>query len=414
LLWTVQPGFAQESETSGETRPPRLGSPDAVENQLESDRAEKDVLYESKLLKPYFEWQVSLKKKYGFSFGIDYTAAFLKATDSLPGTDDYASSGMVRFYGSWELLGRGTDNNGTLVYKVEHRHAYTDTSASGFSLGNLGNVGLIEPPFSDQGTRLTNLYWRQSWNKGRIVALGGFLDSTDFVDVFGLGSPWLHFMNFVFSTGAATISLPNEAALGAAAGAWLNDKTYMIGGLVDTNSDPTDPFEGFDTFFDKNEYFSNIEIGWTTSKEHAYLDNIHLTLWHADERKTAAVPSGWGAVFSFSRFITEKWMPFLRAGYADDGGSLLERSVSAGIGYQPSPFKNAPGNLLGFGANWGQPNKAVFGSGLDDQYSFELFYRLQVTRELAITPDIQLLINPALNPTEDSIFVFGLRGRLAL
>ena len=55
----------------------------------------------------------------------------------------------------------------------------------------------------------------------------------------------------------------------------------------------------------------------------------------------------------------------------------------------------------------------MFGSGLDDQYAFELFYRLQITRELAITPDIQLLINPALNPTEDSIFVLGLRGRLA-
>lgn len=414
LLWTVQSGFAQDPETSDETRRPSLGGPDAVENQLETDRAEKDVLYESKLLKPYFEWQAGLKEKYGFSFGLDYTAAFLKATDSLPGTDDYASSGMVRFYGSWELLGRGKDTTGALVYKVEHRHAYTDTPASGFSLGNLGYVGLIEPPFSDQGSRLTNLYWRQSWNKGKIVALGGFLDSTDFVDVFGLGSPWLHFMNFVFSTGVATISLPNEAALGLAAGTWLNDNTYVIGGLEDANSDPTDPFEGFDTFFDKNEYFSHIEIGWTTSKERAYLDNTHLTLWHADERKTAGVAGGWGAVFSFSRYISKQIMPFLRAGYADDGGSLLQKSVSTGIAYQPSPSGNAPGNLLGFGANWGQPNKAVFGSGLDDQYSFELFYRLQVTRELAITPDIQYLINPALNPTENSIFVFGLRGRLAL
>jgi porin len=221
-------------------------------------------------------------------------------------------------------------------------------------------------------------------------------------------------MNFVFSTGAATISLPNEAALGAAAGAWLNDKTYVIGSLVDANSDPTEPLEGFDTFFDKNEYFSHIEIGWTTSRERAYLDNIHLTLWHADELKSTAVPSGWGAVFSFARFIGDRFLPFLRAGYADDGGSLLQKSVSAGLGYQPSPSKNAPGNLLGFGANWGQPNKAVFGPGLDDQYAFELFYRLQVTRELAITPDVQLLINPALNPTENSIFVFGLRGRLAL
>jgi len=191
ILWTVQPGLAQESKAPGEKRRPSLGGPDAVENQMESDRADKDVLYESRLLKPYFEWQVDLKEKYGFSFGGDYTAVYLKAGDSLPGTDDYASSGMVRLYGSWELLGRGTDTTGALVYKVENRHRYADITPNGFSLGNLGNVGVIEPPFSDQGTRLTNLYWRQSWNKGKIVALGGFLDSTDFVDIFALGSPWL-------------------------------------------------------------------------------------------------------------------------------------------------------------------------------------------------------------------------------
>jgi porin len=406
--------LAASDNPTDQDRRPRLGGPDAVENQMESDRAEKDKLYELEFLKPYYDWKDRLKNETGFTFGLDYTSVYLKASDSLPGTDDYASSGMVRFFGSWELLGRGTDHTGALVYKVENRHAYTDTAPSGFSIGNLGNVGVIEPPFSDQGTRLTNLFWRQSFNKGRIVALGGFLDSTDFVDVFALGSPWLHFSNFVFSTGAATISLPEDAALGLAAGAWVNDKIYILGGFEDTNSDPTDPSDGFDTFFYDNEYFKHIEIGWTTSRDRAYLDNLHLTLWHADERDEAGVEDGWGAVLSFSRYIGDKWMPFLRAGYANDGGSLLEKSASAGVGYQPHPVGGAAGSLLGFGVNWGEPNEAVFGSDLDDQYAFELFYRLQVTKELAITPDVQFLINPALNPDEDNIWVFGLRARLAL
>ncbi len=414
ILLTVQPGSAQEPGASEQASRPSLGGPDAVENQMESDRAEKDVLYESKLLKPYFEWQAALKEKYGFAFGGDYSAVYLKASDSLQGTDDYASSGMVRLYGSWELLGRGTDTTGTLIYKVEHRHRYADTAPNGFSIGSLGNVGVIAPPFSNQGTRLTNLYWRQSWDKGKVVALAGFLDSTDFVDIFALGSPWLHYMNFVFSTGVATISLPEDAALGLAAGTWFSDQGYIIAGLEDTNSDPADPFEGFDTFFNDNEYFKHIEIGWTTSKERAYVDNRHLTLWHVDERETAGVDDGWGAVLSFSHYISDTWLPFLRAGYAKDGGSLLEKSVSAGVGYQPNPIGGTAGNLLGFGANWGEPNEAVFGSGLDDQYAFELFYRLQVTKELAITPDVQLLINPAINPEEDQIWIFGLRARLAM
>ena len=48
------------------------------------------------------------------------------------------------------------------------------------------------------------------------------------------------------------------------------------------------------------------------------------------------------------------------------------------------------------------------------RYAFEAFYRLQLSDELAITPDVQLLWNPALNPEEDLIWVFGLRARLAL
>jgi porin len=52
-------------------------------------------------------------------------------------------------------------------------------------------------------------------------------------------------------------------------------------------------------------------------------------------------------------------------------------------------------------------------SGLDDQYTAELFYRLQLTQNLAITPDVQLIIDPALNPDEDNIWVFGLRRRMA-
>jgi len=67
-------------------------------------------------------------------------------------------------------------------------------------------------------------------------------------------------------------------------------------------------------------------------------------------------------------------------------------------------------DLMGLGFNWGDPsNKA-----LRDQYSTELFYRFQFSQNFAITPSVQLLIDPALNPTEDKIWVFGLRARLSL
>jgi porin len=65
---------------------------------------------------------------------------------------------------------------------------------------------------------------------------------------------------------------------------------------------------------------------------------------------------------------------------------------------------------VGFSAAWNDP--AV--EDLRDQYTFEVFYRLQVWNDFAITADPQLLLNPTLNPDEDQIWVFGLRARLAL
>jgi len=52
-------------------------------------------------------------------------------------------------------------------------------------------------------------------------------------------------------------------------------------------------------------------------------------------------------------------------------------------------------------------------SGLDNQYTAEVFYRLQVAQNLAITLDIHLIIDSALNPDEDQIWLGSLRLRFS-
>ena len=408
LIEVDNPSNYTKDETENTKTSSRIGSPDAVENQLQED-AQVNPLFELKFLQPYRDFKAKLKENIGLDFGFDYTAVWLGSTDSL--AKDDGSGGMFRFYGSWDLVGRESGNTGAFVWKGSNRHSYGTTPPSALAF-QTGYVGVFAAPFSDQGWRMTNLYWRQRFQNPRITIIGGLLDSTDYVDVFALGSPWTGFTNFAFSTGSTAIDLPNDAALGVAAAGMITDNLYMIGGLVDANSDPTAPFETFDTFFSDNEYFKSIEIGWTTSQDRIYLDNAHLTFWHIDEREAKGIPDGWGLNFSFSYFINDTWMPFVRAGFTEDSGSLLQKSISTGVAYQP-PAQHGR-NLLGFGFNWGQPNEASFGKGLDDQYALEIFYRIQLTKELAITPDVQLIFNPALNPQDDSMWVFGVRARLAL
>jgi porin len=50
---------------------------------------------------------------------------------------------------------------------------------------------------------------------------------------------------------------------------------------------------------------------------------------------------------------------------------------------------------------------------LRDQFTSELFYRFQLTQFLALTPDVQLIVDPALNPSVDVLGFFGIRLRAA-
>jgi porin len=386
---------------------PRFVGPDAVENQLEEDEQEKQPVVELDFLSRYREWKTGVREETGIHFGGDYSAQAFLADESAG--DDFASSGMVRFFGSWDLVDRNGDHPGALVWKVEHRHRYSDVPPSAFGF-EAGYAGLVAPPFSNQRWRTTNLYWRQRFAKGRFALIAGFLDATDYVDAFALASPWTGFANLAFSTGSASIALPNDALLGIAAAGMITDNLYAIAGFGHANGDPEDPFEGFETFFEDHEYFSSFEIGWTASQDRLVSDNVHLAVWHIDEREEAGTPSGWGVNLSASKLIGERWMPFLRAGWARDGGSLLDRSLSAGFGYQVFEGRDQ----LGVAVNWGRPNKDGFGPGLDDQWSFEVFYRWQILRVLAVTPSLQLLLDPALQPDESSLFMLGLRVRWAL
>ena len=401
------PDRCEQTTTSTDTIITRtLGGPDQVENRLDIDSNQITPMFPSDFARGYFDWKDRIKKENGVRIGGDYSFAWLKASDST-GKDD-AIGGMYRFYGFWEATSDGNGNSGALIWKVEHRHAYGNNIPPG-SLGfEIGYAGLFLPPFSDQGTRLTNLYWRQRMKGGDLVFVGGFVDVTDYVDVYMLASPWTGYFNFAFSTGSASMPVPNEG-LGLGLGGYLNENVYMIAGFADSNSDPANPGDGFDTFFNDHEYFSHFEVGWNSTRETAFLNNVHLTLWHADKRVAAATPDGWGANVSFSRSLGEHWNPFIRAGYAKDSGSLLEKTLSAGFAYQTV----SGGNQLGLAYNWGRPNENTWGSGLDDQHALEAFYRIQLWKELAITPDIQYIKNPALNPEDDNLWVFGLRARLA-
>lgn len=384
-----------------------FGGPRSVTTQVAIDAGKRDAAG-SQRGRPkgpagWSAFKSALKDQHGLSFGGDLN--LLTQSASVSPSEKAATGVVARIYGSWTVTGRDTPDTGQLVFKLEERsRLWTDIPPQ--SLGPaLGYAGLTSLTFSDAGLLLTNLYWQQSFRSDRVAFVAGIVDVTDYMDVYGLGNPWTDFNNLAFSTNP-TIPAPNQG-LGAALRVRLGDNYYFLAGLADANGTPNDPLNGIEDFVQTGETFKHAEIGWFESWEDRFTDNAHLTLWQSDPRDEAGVVAGWGLSASVGRTIAERWSPFLRAGYADGGGALVDRAVSIGTGY--SLFDGR--DQIGAGVGWARAPSRTTGDATRNQYTAEAFYRYQPIPSLQITPDLQLLANPAYALDQDKIWVGGLRIR---
>jgi porin len=372
---------------SGET----LAGPSSVTGQLQRDREAQRVVGPQTL-------KDRLRSRYGLSLGVDYNVLAQQISES-PG-ESAGVGGVSRAYGRWNLVGRdrGTDA-GSLVFKVEYRHSIGTEAPPNNVLSTAGVAGVSGPTFSSAGGLLTNLFWTQAFADNRFAFNAGVVDPSDYVDVYALANPWTDFNNLAFST-SPTIQVPKQG-LGAAARWSLSSQLYVLAGFADANSDPHHP-EDFVSSFAEGEYFKHIEFGLAGSYATRMTRNVHVLLWQVDDRKEASVEGGGGATFSWSTELDSGLVPFLRGGYSDSGGILVDRSISAGIGYK------LPGrdNFFGFGANWGRAPDLE-----RNQYQLETYYRTSITRGVSVVPAAQYILNPAHEPEVSDLWLLAIRLR---
>ena len=111
--------------------------------------------------------------------------------------------------------------------------------------------------------------------------------------------------------------------------------------------------------------------------------------------------------FSADQDLGDRFGGFFRYARADDTFRDFQTRVSAGV-----IVKNALGfehDQIGIGVWRGTPAQA----GLRKETGVEVFYRAQISPFLQITPDLQIVFDPA-NSTRSSEVILGLRVRLEL
>lgn len=394
-------GTTEEQKSGYEPNKVPFGSPNSVPAQLEDDDLFKKpaLRFLEKALQPWYDWKRKINEQYGLKFGADYSILYQGANESLTGERN-AASGIFRIFGKWTLVGRGTENTGALVFNVNHRHKI-GTDITPAKLGaNVGYLGVTGSLFSNAGLILADLNWLQVFNSGQTGLIVGRFDPTDYIDVLGYSSPWKGFQNQAIRLNSS-IDLPGFS-YGIGAGSFIKDQWFVLGTINDANG----TIDNLEFFEDGSEFFSALEFGWAPSSDSRRLKNVHVTYWHVDEREQKGIPESDGITIGANWIINKEWLPFARIGFSDGLGPQMQKTITVGLGHYFSIRTDA----IGLAVNWGDPSDEA----LREQYTTELFYRFQYTQNFAITPSVQWLVDPALNPNEDNIWIFGLRVRMNL
>jgi porin len=352
---------------------------------------------ENSILKPYYDFKLEKSEKYRLNFSSDYSILLQQASWTESGNRTGLSQ-VFRIYGTWPRFGDIDGTSGTLVWKTEIRTALGDNLTPrqlGFDTGS----ALSTTGYNDFGWGVTNLYWRQTFKAERFGFVAGHIDPSDWADQYAFLNPWRYFLSDAFFTNPAE-AVPNNG-LGIVGHAFITGGMYVNAGVMDANGQGEEI--DLSSFRSIRERFNWIEVGFRGERDIKSRENTHLHYWQQDARKEAGTTESWGLAFTHSRVLLRGLGGVIRAGYSEGNAAKFRRFVGIGV-----TSKVIGRDVVGLGAGWGSPPD----KSLRDQLTSELFYRIQVTRQLAITPDIQLTYKPSFNVVKDWIVIAGIRVRI--
>ncbi|MGB0660854.1 MAG: carbohydrate porin [Mangrovicoccus sp.] len=133
-------------------------------------------------------------------------------------------------------------------------------------------------------------------------------------------------------------------------------------------------------------------------------EGIYRLTWSLDEANDA-LPRMETWSLSTDQDFGPRLGGFFRYAWAETTFRDFDQRLAAG--FQVKKPLGLTHDRLGLGYWWGHPSDAT----LDPEQGLEIFYKAQISRFLEITPDIQLVKDPAFS-TRDSDVVLGLRLRL--
>jgi len=340
----------------------------------------------------------------GFAVGGYYSPNFQG------GSESSGAHGIGEFLltGAWEPI-RDNDQRGRFLFGIAHDQTIGSLLTREFA----DNQGLVETP-NDLDTSpdrtfttLGLLAWDHAfysdvnagwgYRAGQLFA-AGFFGLTGYLD-----DDRLYFMaRPLAAAGGAQWVGANDIGLGGQIIGWRKGY-YATAAVIDGSADRQ--FLDFDSLGDGRFLYVG-EAGFERDLGGPDELLIRLTATHLDETVEDGVskPAGQSVIVSLARKFNERWVIAARWSKSFERLTSDHRELfSIGL-ILPRPY-GLDGDSLGVGVFAGRPSN----SERSDEYGAEFFYKLRLTQDISIMPDIQYWHRD--DPGGESVrtFVYGVR-----
>jgi hypothetical protein len=264
--------------------------------------------------------------------------------------------------------------------------------------GNIGSISDLNANVFPHDAALDELFLKHVSPGGKLVALAGRVDLSYYFDTNRVANDdYRQFFAFAFSNNLS-IPFATYGGVGGLVRYAPSESLYVMAGAATAVND--EPW-AFWRSADDGDWGELIEIGLNLDLPYLGVGHCRITPWH-NHRSGA---DGWGFGFNFDQEIGfDRLIAFFRLGIGDDDVTGVERFVSGGLALE-RPFGRED-DLVSLGIAWSDPSP---GAGNRSETLLEFYYRLAISPSIAITPDLQIALDPANNPNDDAIVIGGVR-----
>jgi porin len=400
VLDSVGLEFEPDAEPRKSDAPSLLPSPDSIDEQMADSAKSKDALFgKNRLHDRWAKTMNRLENQTGLRFTVDYSSLVQWANESIG--DDLASSGDFRLAARWRMWGRESGNIGRINFQVRNRHQYSSIAPSRLG-ASVGSLWPTARGYNDAGWDVIHAYYQQYFPDQGFTFRLGLSRVDNMLDAYAFRSQRLFFINSAFSDnpGVAFPSFGPTALVGYRP---IENLNITLG----AGSSDFLQLESIGNLLRREDWFTAGQIGWSPKIFSEGSSLLQAMYWYGRAAPEAQTPDGEGVSLVAQHTTPEDLTVFARYAYSASTATIAQHMASTGVGL--TPFDQRDDDVLGLAFAYGRPSVR----SLRDQYVVESFYRIQLTSQIQLTPDIQFIFNPSLNPTEDMIVIVGGRARIS-